>query len=153
MEHNSANEESGQQARVTLGTAIEAAVASNGSGREDGSHEDFVAATNGRYFPVVRAQFPGLLETLTDPAVEVQSLQLDDVEIAIDSLERRWKSEGCENVENDLERIGEVFDALRGEPGIPLPVGTMLLIIVHGPMDGRKRICVPVRTDTLRAAG
>lgn len=146
MKETTTNEGTGQQARVTLGASLDAAAASKRPDGEGGAHDDYVACVNEKCFALVRDQFPGLLETLTDPAVQVQSLQLDDVDTAIESLGRRWRAEGCDDVENDLERIGEVFDALSGEPGIPLPVSAMLLIVAHGPTDGRKQICVPVRT-------
>ncbi|MGF6440185.1 hypothetical protein [Paraburkholderia youngii] len=150
MKETATNGDAGEQARVRLGASLDADAASLSS---DGEHDKFVAFVNEKCFALVRDQFPGLLETLTDPAVQVQSLQLDDVDTAIDSLGRRWRAEGCDDVENDLERIGEVFDALRGEPGIPLPVGAMLLIIAYGPDHGRKQICVPVRTAMTAAAG
>jgi hypothetical protein len=109
--------------------------------------DELQKSVNDEYLPLVGAQFPGLLDRLVDPLVQVMSVELNDVEMAIDSLERCWKEQGSTDPREEWERAGEVFDELRGRSGIPLPAGAMLLIITHGQVDNRKLICVPVRTD------
>ncbi|ONU64408.1 hypothetical protein A8E62_12135 [Burkholderia cenocepacia] len=102
---------------------------------------------NKAYFPLITAQYPGLLDEMTNPTVQVMSIHLNDLDLAIGSLEREWTRQGCENVQDERERAGQIFDELRDVPGIPLPPGAMLLVIAHGADDKREHVCVPIRTD------
>ena len=109
------------------------------------SKDDLQQTLSDDFFPKIRKQYPGLLDTLTNPRVVVVSRDIYDVEHAVTEVKREWAAEGAtEDDFRDFVPMGEVLDDISGVQGIPLPTGTILLILDHGPEDGRKPLAVPV---------
>jgi hypothetical protein len=103
-------------------------------------------SVNYQYLPLVRAQYPSLFDSLTEPAVITMSSRLDDLDLAIESLKHSYAEQGCEDIDSELERVGHVLDDLQGRGGsMPLPGGVLLLTLLHGEPSQRERLCVPVR--------
>ncbi len=109
---------------------------------------DLQQSINEQYLPLIRAQYPGFLDGLVDPAVVTLASRLDDLDLAIESLERSYAQQGCENLDDELERVGTVLNDLRRRGGgVPLPQGVLMLTLMHGQPDERQRISVPVKVE------
>ena len=111
---------------------------------------DLQLSVNEQYLPLIRAQYPGLLDQLVEPAVITLASRLDDLDLAIESMERSYAQQGCENLDDELERVGTVLDDLRHRGGsVPLPHGVLMLTLMHGQPQERQRLCVPVKREAM----
>lgn len=96
-----------------------------------------------QYFPLIKAQFPGLLDGLESPRIQTISIEVDDIDAACEAAIR------AEEVDPDdapLTPYTEVLDDVRSHnPTIPLPKGMLMLVIQHGTTETASRMAIPVR--------
>ena len=99
------------------------------------------------YMPLIRAQYPGLLESLTNPSIQIGANHLNDLDIAIESLKAQYAAEGAEDIGDMHENVEQILDELSSVDGAdtPLAPGALLLVLWHGEDDARQRMCVPIR--------
>lgn len=96
-----------------------------------------------QYFPLIEAQYPGLLAGLVSPRIQTLSIEIDDIEAACEAAIRE---EEIDPADAPLTPYTEVLDDVRSHnPGIPLPQGILMLAIQHGDAEIPNRIAIPVR--------
>ena len=96
-----------------------------------------------QYFPLIEAQYPGLLAGLASPRIETLSVEIDDIDAA---CEASIREEEIDPADAPLACYTEVLDDVRSHnPGVPLPQGILMLVIQHGDAESPSRLAIPVR--------
>ena len=101
-----------------------------------------------RYVALAQQQFLGLWESMVDPAVEIISIVVEDLDLSIAALRRKYQDEGCEYIDSELETVGFVLDELSSaSQGAEVAPGFKLVFAAYGPAHERKRMCIPLRIE------
>lgn len=99
-----------------------------------------------QYFPLIEAQYPGLLAGLISPRIQTLSFKIDDIDAACEAAIRE---EEIDPADAPLTIYTEVLDDVRSHnPGIPLPQGILMLGVQHGDAEIPSRMAIPVRVGS-----